>query len=102
MARLLLFNKPFGVRSRCADAARVDAPDLRPRDPPIRQRRLIHDRWPKMIFRKGRNRQARRMTAVIGLFAPRLVRSLIGNWSLARIAPGRFVALSEPAWFEVR
>lgn len=73
--------------------ARIPAPDLWPRDPPIRQRRFIPDSWLKVTIREGRNRQVRRMTAAVGLPTLRLVRWSIGDWSVARIAPGQFEEL---------
>lgn len=73
-----------------ADVARIDAPDLWPRTPPIRQRRLIPDSWLRITIREGRNRQVRRMTAAVGLPTLRLVRWSIGDWSVDGIAPGRF------------
>lgn len=77
-----------------ADIARIEAPDLWTRDPPIRQRKLIPDCWLKITIREGRNRQVRRMTAAVGLPTLRLVRWSIGDWSVAGIAPGRFETLS--------
>ena len=85
-----------------AKVAQIDAPELRPRDPPIRLRKLIPDSWLKITIREGRNRQVRRMTAAVGLPTLRLVRWAIGDWSVAGIAPGRFEALSNPAGLEVR
>jgi 23S rRNA pseudouridine2457 synthase len=77
-----------------AEAARVDAPDLWLRDPPIRQRKSIPDAWLKITIREGRNRQVRRMTAAVGLPTLRLVRWSIGDWSVAGIAPGQFEEVS--------
>lgn len=77
-----------------ADVARIDAPDLWPRDPPIRVRQSIPDRWLQFTIREGRNRQVRRMTAAVGLPTLRLVRWSIGDWTVAGIAPGQFVELS--------
>lgn len=77
-----------------ADVARIDTPDLWPRDPPIRQRKSIPDNWLKLTIREGRNRQVRRMTAAVGLPTLRLVRWSIGEWSVAGIAPGQFVEVS--------
>ena len=73
-----------------ANVSRIDEPDLWPRDPPIRQRRLIPESWLKITIREGRNRQVRRMTAAVGLPTLRLVRWSIGNWTVAGIAPGQF------------
>lgn len=71
-----------------AQVERIEAPDLWPRDPPIRQRKSIPDNWLKMTIRQGRNRQVRRMTAAIGYPTLRLVRWSIGDWSVAGIASG--------------
>jgi len=73
-----------------AEVARIDAPDLWPRDPPIRVRQSIPDCWLRITIREGRNRQVRRMTAAVGLPTLRLVRWSIGDWVVAGIAPGQF------------
>ena len=77
-----------------AQVEAIDAPDLWPRDPPIRQRKAIPDSWLAITIREGRNRQVRRMTAAVGLPTLRLVRWSIGNWSVAGIAPGQFIETS--------
>ncbi|WP_294332603.1 pseudouridine synthase [uncultured Sphingomonas sp.] len=79
-----------------AEVARIDAPDLWLRDPPIRQRKSIPDSWLKITIREGRNRQVRRMTAAVGLPTLRLVRWSIGDWSVAGIAPGQFAEGASP------
>ncbi|MBB3695641.1 pseudouridine synthase [Sphingomonas sp. BK580] len=79
-----------------AEVDRIDAPDLWPRDPPIRRRATIPDSWLRLTIREGRNRQVRRMTAAVGLPTLRLVRWSIGDWSLAGIAPGTFAVLAGP------
>ena len=82
-----------------AGVERIDAPDLWPRDPPIRRRATIPDSWLRLTIREGRNRQVRRMTAAVGLPTLRLVRWSIGDWSLDGIAPREFKVLSEPSEF---
>jgi 23S rRNA pseudouridine2457 synthase len=77
-----------------AEAGRVDAPDLWPRDPPIRVRKSVPDGWLRITIREGRNRQVRRMTAAVGLPTLRLVRWSVGEWSLGGIAPGAFTEQS--------
>ena len=71
-----------------AQAERIDAPDLWPRDPPIRVRKSIPDCWIRLTIREGRNRQVRRMTAAVGLPTLRLVRWGIGEWTVEGVALG--------------
>lgn len=77
-----------------AAVARVDEPDPWPRDPPVRWRKLIPDRWLRTTIRKGRNRQMRGMTAAVGLPTLSLVRLPVGYRSVAGIAPGQFDVFS--------
>ena len=77
-----------------AEVARIDAPELWPRNPPIRVRQSIPDGWLQITIREGRNRQVRRMTAAVGLPTLRLVRWRVGDWTVAGIAPGQYQELS--------
>lgn len=61
-----------------------------PRDPPIRVRRKIPDRWLEIAITEGRNRQVRRMVASVGLPALRLIRLGIGAWTLDGLLPGQW------------
>ena len=76
--------------TRPAGAEAIPAPELWPRDPPIRVRQSVPDSWIKLTLREGKNRQVRRMTAAVGYPTLRLVRWQIGEWSLERIAPGEW------------
>ncbi len=76
--------------TRPADVARIDAPALWPRTPPIRVRQSIPDTWLRLTLREGRNRQVRRMTAAIDHPTLRLVRWSIGDWSVEGLAPGEW------------
>lgn len=78
--------------TRSAEVERIDDPALWPRDPPIRFRANVPDRWLKLVIREGRNRQVRRMTAAVGHPTLRLVRWSIGDWSLGDLAPGTWRA----------
>jgi 23S rRNA pseudouridine2457 synthase len=84
-----------GVRTRPALVrALQEAPDLPPRDPPIRYRASIPDSWIEMTLIEGRNRQVRRMTAAVGLPTLRLVRVAIGSLKLDGLRPGTWRELS--------
>ena len=72
-----------------AQAERLEAPALWPRDPPIRFRKNVPDAWLALTLREGRNRQVRRMTAAIGLPTLRLVRVRIGEHALDDLQPGQ-------------
>ena len=76
--------------TRPAGAEAIPAPELWPRDPPIRVRQSVPDSWIRLTLREGKNRQVRRMTAAVGFPTLRLVRWQIGEWSLERIAPGEW------------
>ena len=73
-----------------AEAEAIEPPALWPRDPPIRVRAAIPDRWLRLTIREGRNRQVRRMTAAVGHPTLRLVRWRGGAWTLEGRAPGRW------------
>jgi 23S rRNA pseudouridine2457 synthase len=74
--------------TRPAEVERIDDPALWPRDPPIRYRASVPDRWIKLVIREGRNRQVRRMTAAVGHPTLRLIRWQIGDWTVADLLPG--------------
>ena len=76
--------------TRPAEAEAIPAPELWPRDPPIRVRQTIPDSWIRLTIREGKNRQVRRMTAAVGFPTLRLVRWEIGEWSVAGLAPGEW------------
>ncbi len=80
-----------GRRTRPARAWRLPAaPNLPPRDPPIRLRKNVPDAWIALELTEGRNRQVRRMTAAVGHPTLRLFRARIGAWTmpLAAFPPG--------------
>ena len=74
--------------TRPAMAELIPAPQLWPRDPPIRVRKNIPDCWISLTISEGRNRQVRRMTAAVGHPTLRLVRWAIGDWTLDDLPPG--------------
>ena len=76
--------------TRPAEVDRIAAPELWPRDPPIRFRKSVPDGWLRLTIREGRNRQVRRMTAAVGHPTLRLVRWRIGDWTIDGIRPGEW------------
>jgi len=88
-------TKPAGV-------ALIESPEIWPRTPPIRERRLIPTSWLSITLTEGRNRQLRRMTAAVGFPTLRLIRYSIGPWQLESLSPGRWREASVPAtWLAV-
>ena len=72
-----------------ADVELIEEPDgLWPRNPPVRFRKTVPDRWLNITLREGKNRQVRRMTAAIGHPTLRLIRHRIGPYSLDGLKQG--------------
>lgn len=83
-----------GHRTRPCRVWRLEPPPaLPPRDPPIRHRKSVPDCWLALELIEGRNRQVRRMTAVIGHPTLRLLRVRIGGLGLSGLAPGQWRVL---------
>ena len=70
-------------------------PQIPPRDPPIRFRKNVPDRWIALELVEGKNRQVRRMTAAIGHPTLRLIRVKIGAFELGALAAGEWRELSQ-------
>jgi 23S rRNA pseudouridine2457 synthase len=79
------------ARCECLDG---EPPGLWPRDPPVRFRRTVPDRWLAITLAEGRNRQVRRMCAAAGFPVLRLIRYRIGSWTLDGIAPGEYLSIT--------
>ena len=73
-----------------AKARLIDPPDLWQRDPPVRFRKSVPDRWIEVTITEGRNRQVRRMCAAAGFPCLRLVRWSVGAWTLDGIGQGNW------------
>jgi 23S rRNA pseudouridine2457 synthase len=59
-----------------------EAPTLPPRNPPIRYRKNVPDSWIQLSLIEGKNRQVRKMTAVVGYPTLRLVRYSMENLNI--------------------
>ena len=79
-----------------AQTSTIAAPQVWPREPPIRVRLSVPDSWLSLTIREGRNRQVRRMTAAVGLPTLRLIRWQIGEWTLAGLQPGEYRVIDKP------
>lgn len=78
--------------TRPAKVARISAPEVWQRNPPIRYRAEKPTSWIAMTITEGRNRQVRRMTAAIGFPTLRLIRYRVGAWSIDGIPNGEYRA----------
>lgn len=77
-----------------AEAQMMDEPaGLWQREPPVRFRKNVPTSWIALTIREGRNRQVRRMTAAAGFPTLRLIRYSIGEWSLDRVVPGKWLSI---------
>lgn len=77
-----------GAKTLPAQAQKIEAPPVGPRDPPIRYRKNVPDTWISLSIVEGKNRQVRRMTAAVGHPCLRLVRCSIGDVVLGDLAAG--------------
>jgi 23S rRNA pseudouridine2457 synthase len=77
-------------------------PELWPRTPPIRFRKLVPTAWLEIVLREGRNRQVRRMSAAVGLPTLRLVRWALGPLTVEGLAPGAWRELGAPDLLQLR
>ena len=83
--------------TRPAKVRLIPPPQLWDRDPPVRYRKSVPDRWIEMTITEGRNRQVRRMTAHVGFPTLRLVRWQIGALSLDDLPSGAWRDVSPTA-----
>lgn len=82
-------------RTRPAQVSQLsEPPPLPPREPPIRFRKQVSTAWLSITLTEGKNRQVRRMTAVVGFPTLRLVRVAIGPLQLNGLMPGQWRPLT--------
>lgn len=79
-----------GGRTRPATVRRIEPPGLWDRNPPIRFRKSVPTAWLELTLAEGRNRQVRRMTAIVGHPTLRLVRIRVGPYELGGLLPGQW------------
>jgi len=96
LARLAAGGIDLGdYRTLPCRARRLDpAPNLAPRDPPIRVRKTVPDGWISLELTEGKNRQVRRMTAAVGLPTLRLLRARIGGFPLGELPSAKWRELA--------
>jgi 23S rRNA pseudouridine2457 synthase len=95
---LASLRKGVMVQGKRTAPARVEllptAPDLPPRDPPIRYRKNVPTAWLRLVLTEGRKRQVRHMTAAVGHPTLRLVRVALGPLGLGDLQPGAWRELT--------
>lgn len=79
----------------CTANIEPTAPQLPPRNPPIRFRKEIPAPWIRLVLTEGKNRQVRKMTAAVGFPTLRLVRFRLEGLSVEGMMPGDMIKLSD-------
>jgi 23S rRNA pseudouridine2457 synthase len=80
---------------KCVAEKFLEAPEVDERNPPIRFRKSVRDRWLKIILTEGKNRQVRKMTAAVGFPTLRLIRYRIEKISLTDLHAGEMKSISK-------
>jgi 23S rRNA pseudouridine2457 synthase len=88
----ILEPQPEVGSSRCDDQTAQRA--VPTRNPPIRFRKHVPDCWIGLELIEGKNRQVRRLTAVIGHPTLRLIRVRIGQFKLGDLPAGQWRILT--------
>lgn len=92
-----------GRLTKPAEARLIEEePDLPARPIPIRFRKNVPTAWIELVLREGRNRQVRKMTAAVGHPTLRLIRTRVGEFTLAGLEPGRYRELSQEEFLRLR
>jgi 23S rRNA pseudouridine2457 synthase len=80
---------------KCVAKKFLSPPKVSERNPPIRVRKSIPDSWIRLILTEGKNRQVRKMTAVVGFPTLRLIRYRIEKITLENLFPGEMKSISK-------
>jgi 23S rRNA pseudouridine2457 synthase len=89
-----VFHRVPNSSGEASDRVESVPPTIQPRDPPIRLRRTVPTCWIGLELIEGKNRQVRRMTAVIGHPTLRLLRVRIGGLRLGDLPVGEWQELA--------
>lgn len=81
-------NGKMYLTKKCIVKKFLYLPEVSERHPPIRYRKSVPDSWIKIILTEGKNRQVRKMTAVVGCPTLRLIRYRIEEINLEKLFPG--------------
>jgi 23S rRNA pseudouridine2457 synthase len=76
------------------------APPVPERNPPVRFRADLPTPWIKIILHEGKNRQVRKMTALVGFPTLRLIRNRIEKIELNNMQPGDIIELSQKSIYK--
>ena len=77
-----------GGKTKPARVQVIEAPDVWPRNPPVRFRKSVPTCWLDLEISEGMNRQVRRMTATVGHPTLRLIRYRVGAYTLGELEHG--------------
>lgn len=83
-------GKIFFTR-KCRVELLENDPEVPRRNPPIRFRKNIPERWISLTLSEGKNRQVRKMTASVGLPTLRLIRWRIERITIKNMQPGDMI-----------
>lgn len=84
-----------GQKTRPCKARLLKDPGYPPRSAPIRFRLSVPTSWIELVLTEGKNRQVRKMTAVVGFPTLRLIRVAIGGLLLGDLPAGKWRELEE-------
>ena len=89
------------LSKRCSVSIFHDAPQVPERNPPVRFRKNIPTSWIKIRLTEGKNRQVRKMTAVVGFPTLRLIRQSIEYCKLDGLQPGEMRLFTEKEIYQL-